>query len=136
MSSSSSSSQGTNASIKVIGAEPTAADECAQSLKAGKRLQNASPPKSICEALLMDISEKSWEVIRRLCDGVVTVRDEETVSAMRLVWERMKLVVEPSAACTVAAVLKDEFRHLAGPGEKRVGIILCGGNVDLDHLPF
>ena len=122
--------------IKVIGVEPDTADDCAKSLAAGKLIPNPSLPNSICEALLMSLSENPWLVIRHMLDGVVTVRDEETVVAMRLVWERMKLVVESSAACTVAAVMKEEFRQLAGPGVERVGIILCGGNVDLDHLPW
>ena len=52
------------------------------------------------------------------------------------VWERMKLVVEPSAAVAVAAVLAPQFRQLVGPGSMRVGVVLCGGNVDLDHLPW
>ena len=123
-------------SIKVIGVEPAAADDCAKSLAAGKLIPNPSLPNSICEALLMNLSENPWAVIRHMLNGVVTVTDEETVAAMRLVWERMKVVVESSAACTVAAVMKEEFRQLAGPGVEKVGVVLCGGNVDLDHLPW
>ena len=52
------------------------------------------------------------------------------------VWERMKLVVEPSAAVAVAAVMNEQFREVVGPGSMRVGVVLCGGNVDLDHLPW
>ena len=128
--------QNTNSNIKVIGVEPATADECAKSLAAGKLMPNPSLPISICEALLMNVSPQPWTVIQPMLDGVVTVSDEETVAAMKLVWERMKLVIEPSAAITVAAVMKQEFKQLAGPGVKRVGIILCGGNVDLDNLPW
>ena len=122
--------------IKVIGAEPKNADDCYKSLLAGKRIPNPAPPKTICDALRMSVTEHPWAVIQRMLDGVVTVTDEETVAAMRLVWERMKVVVESSAACTVAAVMKEEFRQLAGPGVEKVGVVLCGGNVDLSNLPW
>ena len=65
---------------------------------------------------------------------VITVNDEEIITAMRLAWERAKLFIEPSAAVAVAAVLSGEFKAL--DGLERVGIILSGGNVDLDHLPW
>ena len=65
-------------------------------------------------------------------DGIFTVSEEQIVAAMRLVWERMKLIVEPSAAVGVAVVLGDEFRAL--PGLPNVGVVLCGGNVALDKL--
>jgi threonine dehydratase len=65
---------------------------------------------------------------------VITVTEEEIISAMRLLWERAKLLVEPSSAVAFAAVLTDEFR--SEPGLGRVGIVLSGGNVDLDHLPW
>ena len=68
------------------------------------------------------------------CQGIVTVTESEIIAAMRLVWERMKLIIEPSAAVPVAAVLREEFRVL--PGMTRVGIILSGGNLDLTQLPW
>ena len=67
---------------------------------------------------------------------VITVTEEEIISAMRLVWERMKLLIEPSAAVGVAAVLTDEFQEIPPQDLKNVAVILCGGNVDLDNLPW
>ena len=67
---------------------------------------------------------------------VITVTEEEIISAMRLVWERMKLMIEPSAAVGVAAVLSEKFKSLLVHEIKNVGVILCGGNVDLDNLPW
>lgn len=67
---------------------------------------------------------------------VITVTEEEIISAMRLVWERMKLLIEPSAAVGVAAVLTKKFKALPVQGLQNVGIILCGGNADLDNLPW
>jgi threonine dehydratase len=72
--------------------------------------------------------------VRDRVERVITVTDEEIIAAMRLLWERAKLLVEPSSAVALAAVLTEEFRALPGLG--RVGIILSGGNVDLDHLPW
>ena len=73
-------------------------------------------------------------VVRDLVEDVVVVDDDETVAAMRLVWERAKLVIEPSAAVAVAAIFSDSFRAL--PGLARIGVVLSGGNVDLDALPW
>ena len=84
----------------------------------------------------MSVSKTTWPVLKSHLKGVVTVSEEEMVKAMRLVWERMKLVIEPGAACSVAAVLSDQFKALVGPEVKKVGVVLCGGNVDLDHLPW
>jgi len=67
---------------------------------------------------------------------VITVKEEEIISAMRLVWERMKLMIESSAAVGVAAVLSEKFKALPAHEIKNVGVILCGGNVDLDNLPW
>ena len=120
----------------MIGVEPTAADDCAKSLAAGRHILLPGPPKTVCEALMVSVTSRPWEVIRRLLDGVVTVPDEDTIAMMKTVWLRMKLVVEASAACTVAAVMTEEFRKLVGPDVKKVGVVLCGGNVDLDSLPW
>ncbi len=73
-------------------------------------------------------------MIRDLLDDVVTVREDEILTAMRLAWERAKLLIEPSSAVAIAAVLTPAFR--ARPDLERVGVILSGGNVDLDHLPW
>ena len=78
----------------------------------------------------------TWPVIRDSVTDVITVTEEEIISAMRLVWERMKLLIEPSAAVGVAAVLCEKFKSLPAHEIKNVGVILCGGNVDLDNLPW
>jgi threonine dehydratase len=116
---------------RVVGAEPAGADDAARSLAAGRRLP-AESPRSICDGLLTSLGERNFPIIQRLVHAVWTVTDAEVVSAMRLVFERMKLVVEPSAVAGLAAAL-GHADELAG---RRVGIILSGGNVDLDRLPW
>ena len=76
----------------------------------------------------------TWPIIKENVTDVITVTEEEIVSGMRVVWERMKLLIEPSAAVGVAAVLSERFKALADV--KNVAIVLCGGNVDLDNLPW
>ena len=119
--------------LRVFAAEPLGADDAARSLAAG-RLIPQTGPKTIADGLLTSLGQVTWAILSRGLERVVTVTEEEIVAAMRLVWERMKLVVEPSAAVAVAAVLSEEFRGLEGLG--RVGVILSGGNVDLDRLPW
>ena len=76
----------------------------------------------------------NWEIIRQFVERIVTVSDDEIVSAMRLLWERAKLLVEPSSAVALAAVLDSDFRELDGISS--VGVVLSGGNVNLDRLPW
>ena len=124
---------GTDPAIRVIGAEPLGADDAARSLAAG-RLIPQTGPDTIADGLRSSLGEVTWAILSRELDRIVTVREEEIVAAMRLVWERMKLVIEPSAAVAVAAVLGKEVRAL--DGLRRVGVILSGGNADLDRLPW
>jgi threonine dehydratase len=124
---------GADPATRVFAAEPLGADDAARSLAAG-RLIPQTGPETIADGLLTSLGEVTWAILRRGLDRVLTVSEEEIVAAMRLVWERMKLVIEPSAAVAVAAVLGDEFRAL--DGLRRVGVILSGGNVDLDRLPW
>ncbi len=84
--------------------------------------------------MLTSLGDLTWPVLRDQVERVVTVGDEEIIAAMRLTWERAKLLIEPSAAVPVAAVLTDEFKALEGL--RRVGVILSGGNVNLDALPW
>ncbi|RIK99549.1 MAG: serine dehydratase [Proteobacteria bacterium] len=119
--------------IRVFGAEPHGADDAARSKREGF-LVPESAPKTIADGLLASLGELTWPVIRDLVEDVVLVREDEIVAAMRLAWERAKLLVEPSAAVAIAALLSDAFRAL--PGMPRVGVILSGGNVDLDRLPW
>lgn len=119
--------------IKIIAAEPAGADDAARSLATGE-LVPQSAPKTIADGLLTGMGDLTWPIVRDHVERVITVSDEEIIAAMRLVWERMKLVIEPSAAVGVAVALSDDFRSM--PGMQRIGVVLCGGNVDLDHLPW
>jgi threonine dehydratase len=124
--------KGMNPDCRVFGAEPTGASAAAQSIAAGERVKLASA-LSIADGLLANyVGLMPWSIIEAGVERVFTVSEAQIVSAMRLIWERMKLVVEPSAAVGVAVALSDEFRAL--PGLKKVGIVLCGGNVSLDKL--
>lgn len=119
--------------LRVIAAEPAGADDAARSFAAG-RLIPQEAPRTIADGLLTSLGEHTWPILRDHLDRVVTVTEDEIVRAMRLLWERAKLLVEPSAAVPLAAVLSDELRGLDGLG--RVGVVLSGGNVQLDRLPF
>jgi threonine dehydratase/serine racemase len=123
--------------VRVFAAEPAGADDAARSKAAGRLIPHdpsGARPKTIADGLLTSLGELTWPVIRDQVERVVTVRDEEIVAAMRLAWERAKLLIEPSAAVPLAAVLGEEFRGLAGI--KRVGVVLSGGNANLDRLPW
>jgi threonine dehydratase len=117
--------------VRVFGAEPSGADDAARSLASG-RIEPSVEPRTIADGLLTSLGEHTFAVIRRLVEAIVTVDDDATVEAMRRVWERMKIVIEPSAAVPLAALLAGKL-DLAG---KRVGIIVSGGNVDLERLPW
>jgi threonine dehydratase/serine racemase len=124
-------SRGLNPSIRVFGAEPLGADDAARSKAAGHFIPQTGP-NTIADGLLTSLGEMTWPIIRDLVERVFTVTEDQIKTAMRLVWERMKLLIEPSAAVGVAVVLSDEFRQLAGI--RKVGVVLCGGNVSLDKL--
>jgi threonine dehydratase len=115
----------------VIAGEPAGADDAYRSLKAGAIQTNATT-QTIADGLLTSLGNKTFPLIQQYVADIVTVTDEEIVAAMRLIWERMKIIVEPSCAVPFAALLREKERF-AG---KRVGIILTGGNVDLGKLPF
>ena len=116
---------------KVILGEPEKADDTYRSFKSGK-LQTANNPKTIADGLLVSVGKLNFEIIKSYVDDVVTVTEEEIVSAMRVIWERMKIIIEPSSAVAVAVVFKERDRFK----DKKVGIIITGGNVDLGNLPF
>jgi threonine dehydratase len=117
--------------VGVVGAEPELADDAFRSLELGT-IQPMEQTDTIADGLRTSLGEKTFRIIRDHVAAIVTVSEEEIMNAMRLTWERMKLVVEPSAAVAVAALLRDSARFEG----KRVGVILSGGNVDLDNLPF
>jgi threonine dehydratase len=117
--------------IKVIAVEPANADDAAQSFRAGRRLVTEKK-FTIADGLRTNVGEPNFAIIQRYVDDIVTVSEEAIVSAMRTIWETMKIVIEPSAAVPYAAILE---RAIDVNG-KRVGIILTGGNIDLDALPW
>jgi len=117
--------------IGIRGAEPAGSDDAARSLSAGRRITDITPD-TVCDGLRAIISELTFRGIRDNVDGIITVEDDATIDAMRLAWLELKLTIEPSSAVVLAAVLAepDAFR------DRSVGVILSGGNVDLDHLPW
>ena len=117
--------------IKVIAVEPANADDAAKSFRAGKRIVTKKN-FTIADGLRTNVGERNFPIIQRYVDDVVTVSEDAIVSAMRRIWETMKIVIEPSAAVPYAVILEDKI-DIVG---KRVGIILTGGNVDLDALPW
>jgi threonine dehydratase len=117
--------------IKVIATEPAGADDASQSFHA-HRLIKQEQKNTIADGLRTDLGAPNFAVIERYVDDIVTVTDQAIVSAMRAIWETMKIIVEPSAAVCYAAITGSKVDCRS----KRVGIILTGGNVDLDALPW
>jgi threonine dehydratase len=120
-----------NPRITVIGCEPVNADDACRSFNSGKILPSVNP-KTIADGLLTSLSELTFTIIRKYADDILTVSEESIIIAMRLVWQRMKIIIEPSSAVAVATLIGNRERY-AG---RRIGIILSGGNVDLENLPF
>ncbi len=125
--------KGLKPGITVFAAEPRGADDAARSKTEG-RLVPQTDPDTICDGLLTSLGDLTWPIVRDLVERVITADDNQVIAAMRLLWERAKILAEPSAAVTLAALLSDEFKKLEGL--PRVGVILSGGNADLDHLPW
>ena len=119
--------------VRLFGAEPKGADDAYQSLKKGKLIPQENP-NTICDGLLTSMGENTWNILKDHLEDIITVSDEEVVTAMKLIWERMKIIIEPSCATPLAAVLTPKFRGLENI--ETIGIILTGGNVDLAKLPF
>ena len=123
--------KGARPGIRVIAAEPAGADDAARSVAAG-RLIPLEQAATIADGLRTSLSARTFPLIQQQVDGIVTVSEESIVAAMRRIWEVLKIIIEPSCAVPYAAVM-DEKIDVSG---KRVGIILTGGNVDLDALPW
>ncbi len=115
-------------SLKIFAAEPAGADDAYRSLQAG-RLILPTESKTLADGLLTGLGQLTWPIVRDHLECVIRVDDEQILQAMQLLWERAKLIVEPSGAVALAAVLSDEFRALDQP--RQVGIVLSGGNVDV-----
>lgn len=116
---------------KVIAAEPAGADDAYRSFLEKKIIPSVQP-KTIADGLLTSLGERNFSIIMDKVDDIVTVSEEKIVEAMRMIWERMKIIIEPSSAVPLAAILEGKINvH-----DKKVGIILSGGNLDLGKLPF
>lgn len=123
--------KGKNPSIKVYGTEPQNADDAFRSLR-DKTIYPSVSPNTIADGLLTSLCPLTYSIISHNCDGILTVSEESIIAAMRMIWERMKIVIEPSSAVPVAAIMEhpDKFKS------KRIGVIVSGGNADLDNLPW
>ena len=117
--------------IETIGAEPFGADDAYLSLKTGK-IQPCINPKTIADGLRTQLGDQNFPIIQKLVSKIIRVEESEIIHAMKFIWERMKIVIEPSSAVAVAAIFRNsnEFK------KRKVGVILSGGNVDLNNLPF
>jgi len=121
--------EGLLSSAKVVGVEPENASDAYQSFKAGKIIP-VKKPNTIADGLKTSLGSKTFRIIREKVDQIITVSEEEIVDAMQFIWERMKLVVEPSGAVSLAGVLSKQVDL----GSRRVGIIISGGNIDLTEF--
>jgi threonine dehydratase len=125
------SAKGINSDILVFGAEPSEADDAYRSLEKGKIVANVTID-TICDGLRAQIGTITFPIIQKHVDGIIRVTEEEIIESMKMIWERMKIIVEPSSAITLGALLKNKDML----SNKRVGLILSGGNVDLNQLPW
>lgn len=117
--------------IRVVAAEPLNANDAWQSLQAGRIIPSLNP-RTVADGLLTSLSERTFAIIQQHVEQIVTVDETAIVTAMKFVWERVKLVIEPSAAVPIGALWTRNFDATG----LRVGVVLSGGNVDLDRLPW
>ena len=117
--------------VQIIAAEPEQADDAYRSFKAGHIIADDAP-KTIADGLLVPLKERTWHFVSNHVTDILTASEEEIIDAMKLTWKHLRIVMEPSSAVPLATVLKNKDRF-AG---KRVGVIVTGGNVDLDKLPW
>ncbi len=117
--------------IAVYAAEPEQADDAHRSLKAGRIIADDAPV-TVADGLKVPLKDLTWHFVRHHVADILTVSEAEIVAAMQLIWKRLKIVMEPSSAVALAAVLKNRPVF----ANKRVGVIITGGNVDLDALPW
>ena len=122
---------GLNPRIKVIGCEPEIADDAYRSFKTGT-LQPVESTDTVADGLRTSLGELTFACIQQHLHDIVTVSEEQIIEAMRFVWERMNIIIEASCAVPVAALFHDKINAQ----NKRIGLIITGGNVDLDHLPW
>lgn len=117
--------------MKIYAAEPEQADDAFRSFKAGHIIADDAP-NTVADGLKVPLKELTWHFVQKQVTDILTASEEEIVEAMKLIWKRLKIVMEPSSAVPLATILKNP-QIFAG---KRVGVIVTGGNVDLDKLPW
>ena len=117
--------------IRILGAEPDMADDGYRSMQAGHIIPSVNP-QTVADGLLTSLSELTFSIIRTRVEQIVTVSETGIIAAMRYIWERAKIIIEPSAAVPIGALLE----HKINLTNLRVGVLLSGGNVDLDRLPW
>ena len=117
--------------VQVIAAEPEQADDAYRSFKAGHIIADDAP-KTIADGLLVPLKERTWHFVSNHVTDILTASEQEIIDAMKITWKHLRIVMEASSAAPLATILKNKDRF-AG---KRVGIIITGGNVDLDKLPW
>ena len=118
-------------SITVYGAEPEEADDAYQSLKLGRIVPNKTI-NTICDGLRAQIGSKTFPVIQNLVDDIIPIGEEDIINALRMIWERLKIIVEPSCSIALALIINNK-QLFEG---HNVGLIMSGGNLDLDNLPW
>jgi threonine dehydratase len=123
--------KGINRNILVVGAEPMNANDAYISFTTGILTPSVNP-LTVADGLLTSLSELTFSIIRKNVDKILTAREESIIECMLLIWERMKIIIEPSSA-TVLAVVKENPDLFRG---KKIGLIISGGNVDFRKLPF
>jgi threonine dehydratase len=117
--------------VEIYAAEPEQADDALRSVKAGRIIADDAPV-TVADGLKVPLKERTWHFVSKYVADIFTASEQEIIDAMQLTWQRMKIVIEPSSAVPLAAIIKNPnvFRG------KRVGVIVTGGNVDLDKLPW
>ncbi len=121
----------TNPNVKVFGAEPEEADDTFRSLNEGKIIPNKTT-NTICDGLRAQIGSITFPIIQKYVDDIITISENDIIKSMRLIWDELKIIIEPSCAITLAVL---ERQRMLFSGSK-VGLVLSGGNVDLDNLPW
>jgi threonine dehydratase len=115
----------------ILAGEPEGANDAFQSLQKGEIVPSVQPD-TIADGLLTSLGTNTFPIIQERVKEIITVNDREIIASMRLIWERMKIIIEPSCAVPLAAILKEKHRF----SNQKIGLILTGGNVDLEKLPF
>ncbi|MEW6702104.1 MAG: pyridoxal-phosphate dependent enzyme [Bacteroidota bacterium] len=110
---------------------PKGADDAFRSIR-DDVIRPSINPETVCDGLLAQLSEKTFSIIKKNVNEIITASEENIIMAMRIIWERMKIIVEPSSAVALAIILEDKEKF----SNKKIGLILTGGNVDLEKLPW